>query len=150
VAVKYQQEFLSSVKGQVASLLEEDYSEIEHDKDRRKLKPNWNLYERLEGLGLLYIFTARSEGVLVGYFTVLVHEDLHDSDNVCATQDVLFLSKPYRKGLSGLKLVRFGERCLKQDGYSHLTITTTMKNPVYSLMKRLGYTKVEEKFERKL
>jgi hypothetical protein len=60
------------------------------------------------------------------------------------------LGKSHRKGLVGAKLIRFSEKCLREDGYKYLTITTTTANPIDPLMKRLGYQKIEEKFERKL
>lgn len=137
------------VQQEITELLELDYEEIEHDKEQRKLNPHWDMYSQIESLGRLYIFTARDKGTLVGYFTVVVHEDLHDKDRLCASQDIIFLKKEYRKGYTGIKLIRFGEGCLREDGLSHLVVTTTMKNPIGPLMKRLGYTLIEEKFERK-
>lgn len=148
--VKYTQEFLRDIRKEIQGILQEDYDEIEYDKERRKLNPNWDLYQRVEDQGDLYIFTCRHEGDIIGYMTVIVHADLHDKYNTCATQDILFLSKPYRKGFIGYNLVRFAENCLKQDGLTHLTITTTSDNPVDGFMKRLGYKEVEKKFERKL
>jgi len=64
--------------------------------------------------------------------------------------DAIFLDKPYRKGFAGVRLIKFAEDCIKQDGHSTLLINTTELNPIDKLMDRLGYTKVVTSFEKEL
>lgn len=147
--ITYQQEFLATVEKDIRPLLEEDYEEIEQKKSLRKLNPDFEAYAEVEVIGGLKIFTCRDDGVLVGYMTVLLGPDLHDKGEFVAAQDVLFLTKSHRKGMTGVKLIRFAEKCLKEDGYKSLFITTTTEK-AGKLMGKLGYQKLEEKFEKEL
>jgi len=70
--MRYQQEFLSSVYIEIQALIELHWEQIALNKDEIKLNPDWDQYEAAEAQGVLKVFTARDEGVLVGYFVVLV------------------------------------------------------------------------------
>lgn len=148
--IKYQQEFLSQVKSDIGPLLEEDWQEIEHNKHLYKLDPDWDIYGKLEEQGSLFIFTCRDGSKLVGYFVVVIIPSLHYKGSMIAAADVIFLSKEYRSGLAGYKLFKFAENCLREDGFKTLQVTTTERNPIDPLMERLGYSKIETKFERVL
>jgi len=148
--ITYQQEFLASVKSEVWPLLQQDWDEIEHNKEMLPLDPNWGLYELLEEQGNFYVFTARDGGNLVGYFTVIVFPSMHSRNAMLAANDVIYLDKNYRRGSVGTRLFKFAEKCLKEDGHRVLYITTTEKHPIDPLLERLGYTKIETKFEKVL
>ena len=77
MAIKYQQEFLHSVVEDIKPLLEEHWEEVALNKDKIKINPDWEAYFSLESQGKLDIFTARDEGVLVGYFVVFVYPHIH-------------------------------------------------------------------------
>lgn len=147
--ITYQQEFLLTVEKDILPLLEEDYQEIEYNKNLRSLDPDWETYLTLEEHGKLKIFSCRDNGKLVGYLTVIVGVDLHDKKSKVVAQDILFLSKDYRKGRTGIKLVKFAEDCLREDGYKSFVITTTTEK-AGRLMSALGYSKTEERFEKEL
>lgn len=148
--ITYQQEFLCSVKDEVWPLLEQDWQEIEHNKDLLPLDPDWDLYESLESQGLLQVFTARNNGKLIGYFTVVIFPSMHSRGQMLVANDVIYLAKEYRKGFVGLKLFKFVEKCLKEDGHKLLYITTTEQNPIDNMLERMGYKKIETKFEKVL
>ena len=148
--ITYQQEFLATVKDEVWPLLQQDWQEIEHNKDMLPLDPNWELYETLEEQGLLYIFTARKDGQVIGYFTVIVFPSMHSRTAMLAASDVIYLSQEYRKGMVGVRLFKFAEDCLRQDGHKTLYITTTERHPIDPLLARLGYHKIETRFEKVL
>jgi GNAT superfamily N-acetyltransferase len=150
LSIKYQQEFLSQFKSDAQDLLEQDWDEIEHKKDLRKLNPDWSIYELLEKQGQLYIFTCRDDLKLVGYFVVIITPNLHSRGDTLAVADVIYLDKGYRSGSLGYKLFLFAESCIRNDGYKTLQVTTTEMNPIDPLMLKLGYAKVETKFEKVL
>lgn len=135
---------------EIAPLLQLDWDEIEHRKDVRQLDPDWDAYQTIEDSGCLRIFTARSDGVLVGYFVVLLMPSLHSKGLMQATADVIFLRKEYRKGFTGYRLFKFAEQCVKDDGAAVLHVTTTNMNLIDPLMEKLGYTAIETKFEKVL
>ena len=148
--LKYQQEFLATVKQDAEDLLQKDYEEIEHNKELNKLNPDWGIYNILEEQGSLMIFTCRDEFKLVGYFVVISTPNLHSKGSILAVADVIFLDKDYRRGLAGYKLFKFAEDCVRKDGFKTLHVTTTEMNPIDPLMSRLGYSKIETKYEKVL
>ena len=150
MTLKYQQEFLGSFKKDAGNLIQRDYEEIVHNKDVQNLAPDWDIYKILEDQGLLMIFTCRDASELVGYFVVIVTPDLHSKGSVLAVADVIFLDKDYRTGLTGYKLFKFAEDCVRKDGFKTLHVTTTEMHPIDSLMIRLGYSKIETKYEKVL
>ena len=75
--LKYQQEFLSQVELDIQYLIELHWSEIALNQDNIKLNPDWSEYHSLEEHGKLKIFTARDNDRLVGYFVVIVGNNIH-------------------------------------------------------------------------
>ena len=146
--VKYQQEFLPTVKSDIQYLLKEHWEEIALNKIKIRLNPDWDAYESLEQQGKLKIFTARDGETLVGYFVVLMGVNLHYKDHLFAANDVIYLSAKHRKGLTGVKLIKFAETCLKQDGVSVLSINTKVHRPFDKIMDYLGFNLIERVYSK--
>lgn len=150
MAVKYQQEFLSSVRGEIEPLLNSHWEEIALNKEKIKLNPDWDAYQSFEDQGKLKIFTARDDGQLVGYFVVIVGTNIHYKDHLFASNDIIYLSPNHRKGFTGIKLIKFAEKCLKNDGVSVLTINTKVHQPFDKLMDFLKFRKIERVYSKYL
>ena len=148
--ITYQQEFLATVEDEAKPLLNSHWEEIALNKDKIKLNPDWEAYEALEHQGKLKIFTARDDGQLVGYFVVIVGTNLHYKDHLFASNDIIYLSPNHRKGFTGIKLVKFAEKCLKDDGVSVLTINTKVHQPFDKLMDFLKFRKIERVYSKYL
>lgn len=148
--VTYQQEPLFKVKDEVSELLVLDWKEVGRLHNNFPLDPDWDLYQILEDNDALKIFTVRSEGNLVGYFSVIISPSLHSKGKFVVMNDVIFLHPDYRKGFLGIKLFKFVEDCLRQDGFDQLQVVYTEKNDLSDLLLRQGYDKVETKFEKRL
>jgi len=145
---KYQLENLASVRGEVDSLFYKHWEEIAVNKDKIKLNPDWSFYETADTAGLLGIYTIRESGNLVGYFFVLARPNPHYKDHVFAVNDLLFIDPDYRKGLAGLKLIKFAEEDLKSRGVSVLVINTKVHKPFDALLERLGFENVERSYSK--
>jgi GNAT superfamily N-acetyltransferase len=150
VATEFQQEFLCQVESECQSLIEAHWEDIALHKDRISLNPDWDLYHEAEDVGKLKIFTARSCGVLVGYFVVFVSYNPHYKDHLFATNDVIYLHKDFRKGLVGLKLIKFAETCLRADGVSVLLINTKVHQPFDPILDRLNFNLIERVYSKYL
>jgi GNAT superfamily N-acetyltransferase len=87
---------------------------------------------------------------LVGYFVVVVSSGLHYKDHLFAYNDIIYLSPEYRKGFTGVRLIRFAEGCLKSDGVSVLTINTKVHQPFDRLMDFLKFKNVERVYSKYL
>ena len=148
MTVKYQQEFLDSVVDDAKGLLESHWEEIALNKDKIKINPDWDTYYALQDQGKLHIFTARDEGALVGYFVVFVSQHIHYKDHLFANNDLIYLSPSYRKGFTGIKLIKFAESCLKADGLSILTVNTKTHKPFHNIMRYLGFSSSETLYSK--
>lgn len=148
--ITYQQEFLETCRDEAEVLIHKHWEEIALNKDKIKLNPDWEMYSLLESKGALKIFTARNDKTLIGYFVVFVSKHIHYKDHIFASNDLLFLNEEFRKGLTGVKLIKFAEKCLKEDGVSVLTINTKVHKPFDIIMNKLGFTLVERLYSKYL
>ena len=148
--IKYQQEFLSQVEDDSKYLLELHWNEVALNKEHIKLNPDWESYYELEQVGNLRIFTARNKGTFVGYFVVIVNSNLHYKDHLFAANDIIYLHKDYRKGFTGIKLIKFAEECLREDGVSVLAINTKVHQPFDVVLERLDFNMVERVYSKYL
>ena len=146
--ITYQQEFLDTCEKDCQELIRLHWEEIALNKELIKLNPDWDAYHTLENSDKLKIFTARIKEELVGYFVVITGSNLHYKDHVFAVNDILYLSKEHRKGRTGLKLIKFAEKCLKKDGVSVLSINTKVHKPFDSLMEYMGFNLIERVYSK--
>jgi GNAT superfamily N-acetyltransferase len=148
--IKYQQEFLSQVQSDIEPLINLHWKEIALNQDNIKLNPDWEAYANLESEGKLQIFTAREGDILVGYFVVTLGYNIHYKDHLCASNDVIYMHKDYRKGFAGIRLIKFAEKVLREDGVSTLTINTKIHQPFDKVLERLKFKPIERVYSKYL
>ncbi len=51
--MKYQQEFLATVENDIRPLIQRHWEDIALNKDKIKLNPDWEAYQKLEQAGML-------------------------------------------------------------------------------------------------
>lgn len=141
--ITYQREHLCSVALDVDALLEMHYQELTLNKDKIRLKPIWQRYQALEDAGAFVVFTARQDNQLIGYSAFFVNAHLHYEDTISAVNDVLFLHPDHRKGLTGVKLIRFSERQLQDMGAHKVTWHAKHNTTLIPLLEAMGYKNEE-------
>jgi len=146
--IDYQQEFLNQVRSDAEPLIKLHWDEIALNQDKIKLNPDWEAYQKLEDDNRLKIFTARSGKQLVGYFVVILGANIHYKDHIFASNDIIYLHKDYRKGFVGIRLIKFAEKCLKDDGVSVLLINTKIHRPFDKLLERLKFKPIERVYSK--
>jgi len=144
----YQQEFLSMAEDEVTPLAVLEWEESGHP--YASLHIDWNTYFLLEANGTLKFFTARKEGLLIGYFVVLLFAPLTSKGEIVASYDAVYLHKDYRKSTVGRKLFKYVEDCMIEDGISRVIASSSVKNPIGKFLNRLGYDEIETKYEKVL
>lgn len=147
--MQYRQEFFNQVREELPALIELHYKEIALNQDVIKLNPDWEAYREGEAKGQIKCFTARDGGALVGYFVVCLHRNLHYKDHLWATNDIIFLHPDYRKGFTAIKLIKFAEECLHEDGVSILVINSKTHKPFDAILERMGYSHIENVFSKR-
>ena len=71
-------ECLANVKEDIKPLLEKHWLETEPNQETILLNPDWEQYALLDLARILHIFTARNEGILVGYLVMMVSKSIHN------------------------------------------------------------------------
>ncbi len=146
--LKYQQEFLCLAEQEVTPLAELEWEESGHPTET--LVIDWESYFALEEVGRLKFFTARKDGLLIGYFVVIITSPLTTKGELVGSYDAVYVHKDYRKSTVARRLFKFVEDCMKEDGIYRLIASSSSKNPIGRFLNRLGYKEIETKYERVL
>tara|TARA_R110000764_G_scaffold187702_3_gene273017 strand:+ start:1655 stop:2110 length:456 start_codon:yes stop_codon:yes gene_type:complete len=148
--IKIAHESLANVKMELLPLLAEHWELVALNKGKIKLNPDWKAYARLDASGALRIFTARKDGVLVGYFVLIINKSIHYQDHLFAVGDAIFVLPDSRAGATGAKLIQYAEKYCKDAGVSTLTLNTTVHIPFDSLLLKLGFGLIERVYSKYL
>lgn len=140
----FAKESVIALLDEVEPLMRAHYLESCSHKDRLSLLPDWSYYVSMEECGVMHVFTARDEGVLVGYsaFSVVPHRN--HSDKVVALNDVVFLSAHCRRGLAGSQFIDYCESELKKLGADMVTWSIKKSFDWSPIMYRKGYEDEEK------
>lgn len=144
--ITYQVEEWPDIREGIKPLTVKHWEEIGvFNKEKIPLNPNWELYDILYEQDVLHIVTAEDNKKLVGYYVSIITPYLHYKDTLVAENDVVYLCKEYRKGLTGYKLIKFAVEQLKQR-VQVIILNMKAEHPFFSLSKRLGFKLTEYKF----
>jgi hypothetical protein len=146
--IEYKEETFDQVIDEIKPLLENHYEEIALNKDAIKLNPDYGIYKSLCDSGVMRVITARDDGKLVGYCVCIIKYHLHYKDSLTAFNDIFYISKDYRKGLTGVKLFIKTEEILKKYGVQRVSMNTKVHHDVGVIFDRLGYKETERVFTK--
>ena len=120
--------------------LEMHYEELALHKDAIPLKPDFERYYSLESKKQLKVFTLRTdEKVLIGYAVFIIGPMLHYKSTICAVNDLLYIKKEYRQGVTGIKFIKYCESKIKEHGAHKITWHIKESNNFFPILKRMGY-----------
>ena len=108
--IKYSEEKCADVFDEITPLLERHWEEIALNKEKVKLNPDWDLYSKMNEMGLVRTFIARDNGKLIGYFVVTVHPHMHYKDTIYALNDVIYVDPEYRGSTVAVRLIKHVEK----------------------------------------
>lgn len=115
MTITFATETVDEVRGDIEPLLELHYEELCQHKEAMELAPDWDRYYALEQANRLLAFTARDDGVLIGYAVFFVDVHIHYKGMLTAMNDVTFVHRDYRsKTRAGLNLIAYSEHELKK------------------------------------
>lgn len=144
-----QHEPLADCWGEMTDLFGEHYQEIAHFKDIA-LEPDELAYFKLAGAGAIRVYTVRDAGELVGYAMFILRPNPHYRSSLTAVQDVLYLKPAYRRGRTGITLIRVSETRLRAEGVQVVYHHVKRTNRVGELLARLGYDLVDQVYAKRL
>jgi GNAT superfamily N-acetyltransferase len=95
------------------SILHEHWEELALNKDKIILKPDAIKYKLLQDNNILYNIVVYDGNKIIGYSILFIQPHLHYSDNIYASVDVIYVSKEYRNGSVGARLLLATEQLAK-------------------------------------
>jgi hypothetical protein len=99
-----------------AELQREHWEETARNKHLMVLDPATEIYAAIEREGGLFAVLAYDGEEMIGYSVNLLSVNLHYSSLYMATNDVLFVAKPYRVGRTPMRLIDETERVAAEYG----------------------------------
>lgn len=150
MAVTYQQENFRAAWAEIQQLLNDHWREVALNHDDIPLDPDEERYFALCDSGALHLLTARSDGELVGYHISIISGHLHYRSTPHAFVDVYFLKKPYRRGMTGVRLIKEAEKSLKALGAKKIFTGTKLHDDLdrSKVFERLGYKLIEHMYAK--
>jgi len=144
-------EKLADVKDECQELIEAHWREIAVWQDI-PLAPDWGVYQHVETVGGLVIYTVRNdENKLVGYAVFMMRKHMHYKNHIWALNDLIWVHPDYRDGKIGAKLVQFWEQDLATRGIHVVHVNVKVAHPALGLvLRREKYKTVESGLEKRL
>ncbi len=140
MSLTFHTERVDEFMSEALPLLRRHYEEIAWNKDKIPFNPDVERYRWLEAANMLRIYTAREDGVLVGYAVFCVTQMLHYQDVTQAQNDVVYVDPSRRGAMIGQKLLRdYAEGALKREGVQVVTLHIKVKHDWSKLAQRWGY-----------
>jgi GNAT superfamily N-acetyltransferase len=124
------------------------WAEVAINKDLVGLNPDYDRYSELDGQGLLHLVTARSNGDLVGYHLMIVTRHLHHKDSLSAISDITYLKPKYRKGMTGVKFLKYAFDGLRDMGVKCIHTSCKVNHDFGKILERLGFKEEERLYTR--
>lgn len=116
--------------------------------ETKEFAPDKEKYFLIEQSGMMRVFTARRYGELIGYCVFIIGNHPHYPNRKFATQDLLFIDKPYR-GITSVKFIKWIDEELAKMGMDAICrIISTVDYS--STLERMGYLPLEKSYIKKL
>jgi hypothetical protein len=121
-----------------------------------EIDPNLPWFFAQARAGILRVWTARRDSVLVGYILFLVSQDPWHQSVKIAVADGFWLSPVERFGWNGIQLFRKAEQALQELGVSRVDYSPVVdfcNGTGYTadlIFKRLGYRMTERRWSKGL
>ncbi len=131
-------------------LFEEHWEETAFNKGVRKLNVAVDLFIELEKRGLFLAVGVYKDGLLVGYTLSIKTIDTHDCTRTIMGNDAVFISRPYREGYVGIKLIKVTEELAKQRGANTYVWHVKPNTALDKLMQLKNYTVADILYKKEL
>lgn len=140
--------FCPALMSEMVPLIVRHFREVSHFRDV-SIEPDFDHYVAAEAAGILRIYTARTEGKLVGYSVFVVTQHPHFKGLTQANEELLFLDPEHRKGSLGLDLIDYCDNALKHEGVNIVFHTVSQERDFSPLLVRRGYELCDQVYARR-
>lgn len=143
-SITVQRETYDQYIDDVLPLYEDHWREVCWRRENFVLNPDHEKYRKLEAGGALRIFTARENGIIIGYALFVVQHHLHYKDVKIASNDIVFVDPARRGHWLGIKLLRHAINSMKAEGVKAVSLRMKKELAWGPIARRLGFEPVEE------
>lgn len=141
-------EKLADCWDEIMVLASAHWCETEGYRHGQKYNPSFDRYNAYDTAGWLFQFTARDNGVLVGYSTMYLVPSMH-TQLLLATEDTLFIAKSHRKGRNAVRFYQYIDTEMKKRGAYEVIVTG--KTPVAErILKFLDFQPIAVQYSKQL
>lgn len=145
--VQFNEESYALIKNDARVLFQKHYDEVVKHKDI-PLQVHDEAYLQLDKHNNYKVYTARKDGVLIGYNNYFISINLHYDDCMQAVQDVIFIDKEHRG--FGKEFVKYSEAQLKTHGVKLIHSFLKIESKASNLYLDLDYKLSEFVFTKRL
>lgn len=133
----------NDVKHEASLLWPLHWEEVGQNKTKMQLDPDIEKLDLLNSSGKFHIVIARDCGKLIGYHASIIDTHIHYKTILSAKGDLYWLAPEYRKGTTGIKLLKEVEKSLKARGVQVMTDFTKLYLDKGLVFEHLGYKPIE-------
>lgn len=149
--VTFQRETLSECLGEAGGLTIRHWEEIARNKQLFPLDPDYDFYLAVEKADRLRVYTVRRNNELVGYAVYFLGNNKHYKTALWAVSDIFWLAPECRKSMVGLRLFRYVEERLRDEGVNVMHTTHKLDHPAAGrLLGFLGHSPIEAGYAKVL
>jgi GNAT superfamily N-acetyltransferase len=125
---------------EIKPLIQLHYDEIALNKEFIPLDPDWDTYAAIAAQGRLLIVTARNEQhELIGYAVFFINQHVHYKSTRMASNDILYLLPEYRRGSTGIRLLKDSETACRARGVDKMLWHIKFAKDFRNILYRMGY-----------
>lgn len=141
-------EHLEELKGH----FDQHWEELALNKDKVPLRPNYDLYLKLDAAGEVLFVSVRKGGKLIGYFVGFVRPHLHYQTCLTLGMDIFYIDPEHRDGSpkAGIRLFREVEREARRRGVQRMVVMAKLHRDASRLFDFLGYERIEVVYSKML
>ncbi len=145
----YSIESAYDVQEEISPLLQAAWDEVDQLAEHMELDVDWEMYQKLEDVDMLKLYTARTEeGELVGFVCMHIQPIMHSKGNYHALTDTSYV-KPEHRGdfKTFLNLI---EEDLTEEGVVWFSITLKAWDKRGKFLEDMGFTDQEHTYQKKV
>lgn len=125
------------------------WEETEAYRHNQPFNPDKVRYINYNNSGFYRFYTARDNGKMVGYAGCYVTISMHTQVKICQ-EDTWFLHPAYRRGRNAIRLYRFIEDQMREEGVKESICSVKLSNGAGRILEYLKYKHVSNVYSKEL
>jgi hypothetical protein len=134
--IVYAEESLNVCRPDIASMLPAQWSET--GDDFANVRPNWQLYEKLEKARKLIVVMAREDGRPIGYLTGVVYPHPNQTEEIIGSIPTYFIERRSGRALMLRSLIAKGIDVALKRGAWKVLVKTEYNHSAGRILEAMG------------